>query len=152
MQANRRRRSEVNAQPAAVRGTWVKALAAFEGRLHWYCHFIQTLESEPRIEFENLHRACDNLREGEFDPESFEAMSRAATGSVSGLSSHGLRTGYSSRAVADAGGYYRYQHLLDLQPGQAVAGSGPVGPLYPAMDAGAGAAPGPLDSYTMGDG
>jgi len=80
VQANRRRRSEVKAQPAAVRGTWVKALAAFEGRLHWHCHFIQKLESEPRIEFENLHRACDNLREGEFDPEKFEAWSRAATG------------------------------------------------------------------------
>ncbi len=193
VQANRKRRSEVKAQPAAVRGTWVKALAAFEGRLHWHCHFIQKLESEPRIEFENLQRACDNLREGEFDPEKFEAWSRAATGfpfvdacmraleasgsinfrmramlnvlrqlpslaalaatgGVSGMSFHGLRTGYPLRAVADAGGYDRYQHLPDLQPRQAVAGPGPVGSLYPAMDAGAGAGPGPLDSYTMGDG
>jgi len=51
VQANRRRRSEVKAQPAAVRGTWAKALAAFEGRSHWHCHFIQKLDSEPRIEF-----------------------------------------------------------------------------------------------------
>jgi deoxyribodipyrimidine photo-lyase len=80
VQVNRRRRSEVKAQSAAVRGAWAKALAAFEGRLHWHCHFIQKLESEPRIEFENLHRACDNLREGEFDPEKFDAWWGAATG------------------------------------------------------------------------
>jgi deoxyribodipyrimidine photo-lyase len=80
VQANRRRRGELRARPAAARGTWAKALAAFEGRLHWHCHFIQKLESEPRIEFENLHRACDNLREGEFDPGRFEAWCRAETG------------------------------------------------------------------------
>jgi len=80
VQANRSRRREVKAQPAAARGTWAKALAAFEGRLHWHCHFIQKLESEPRIEFENLHRACDNLREGEFDPDKFDAWCRAVSG------------------------------------------------------------------------
>ena len=80
VQANRRRRQEVKAQSATERGTWAKALAAFEGRLHWHCHFIQKLESEPRIEFENMHRACDNLREGEFDTDKFEAWCRAETG------------------------------------------------------------------------
>jgi deoxyribodipyrimidine photo-lyase len=80
VQANRRRRKEVKAQPAATHGTWAKALAAFEGRLHWHCHFIQKLESEPRIEFENLHRACDGLREGEFDAAKFDAWRRAETG------------------------------------------------------------------------
>jgi deoxyribodipyrimidine photo-lyase len=80
VQANRRRRKEVKAQPAAARGTWAKALAAFEGRLHWHCHFIQKLESEPRIEFENLHRACDGLRETEFDPAKFDAWCQAQTG------------------------------------------------------------------------
>jgi deoxyribodipyrimidine photo-lyase len=80
VQANRRRRQEVKAQAAADRGIWAKALAAFEGRLHWHCHFIQKLESEPRIEFENLHRACDGLREEEFDPAKFDAWCRAETG------------------------------------------------------------------------
>ncbi|MEN8800473.1 MAG: deoxyribodipyrimidine photo-lyase [Thiogranum sp.] len=80
VQTNRNRRRQVKAQPAAARGTWAKALAAFEGRLHWHCHFIQKLESEPRIEFENLHRACDNLREGEFDTDKFDAWCRAETG------------------------------------------------------------------------
>lgn len=80
VQANRSRRREIKAQPAAERGTWAKALAAYEGRLHWHCHFMQKLESEPRIEFENLHRACDNLREAEFDAGRFEAWCSAATG------------------------------------------------------------------------
>jgi deoxyribodipyrimidine photo-lyase len=38
-------------------------LRAFESRLHWHCHFMQKLESEPAIEFQNLHRAHDQLRE-----------------------------------------------------------------------------------------
>ena len=46
------------------------ALASFEGRLHWHCHFIQKLESEPAIEARNVHRAFDGLRnEGPLDAE-----------------------------------------------------------------------------------
>jgi deoxyribodipyrimidine photo-lyase len=43
-------------------------LKSFESRLHWHCHFIQKLESEPRIEHHNPHRGFDGLRnEGELD-------------------------------------------------------------------------------------
>ncbi len=42
---------------------WGPSLRSFEGRLRWHCHFMQKLEDEPRIEFENLARACDGLRE-----------------------------------------------------------------------------------------
>ena len=80
LQACRERRREVKAQPAAVRGTWAKALAAFEGRLHWHCHFMQKLESEPRIEFENLHRACDGLRGDRPDRQISGAWCRGETG------------------------------------------------------------------------
>ncbi len=38
------------------------ALNAFIGRLHWHCHFIQKLESEPDIEFHTLNRAYNHLR------------------------------------------------------------------------------------------
>ncbi|MCT4553877.1 MAG: deoxyribodipyrimidine photo-lyase [Pelagimonas sp.] len=41
---------------------WRRSLRSFSGRLHWHCHFIQKLEDEPRIEFENLHRLYDALR------------------------------------------------------------------------------------------
>ncbi|WP_374522433.1 hypothetical protein [Hydrogenophaga sp.] len=31
-------------------------LALFLSRLHWHCHFIQKLETEPAIEYWNMHR------------------------------------------------------------------------------------------------
>lgn len=41
----------------------LSSLSSFESRLHWHCHFIQKLESEPRLEFENLHPAYDGMRD-----------------------------------------------------------------------------------------
>lgn len=35
---------------------WSRALAAFESRLHWHCHFIQKFEMECRMEFEDINR------------------------------------------------------------------------------------------------
>jgi len=61
-------------------GSWRQALAAFNARLHWRDHFIQKLEDEPRIEFENFVRAYDGLREAEFDAEKFERWKEGATG------------------------------------------------------------------------
>lgn len=37
-------------------GGWGRALAAFESRLHWHCHFIQKFEMECRMEFEPINR------------------------------------------------------------------------------------------------
>jgi len=42
---------------------WAGSLHSFQGRLRWHCHFMQKLEDEPRIEFENFARACDALRD-----------------------------------------------------------------------------------------
>lgn len=56
------------------------SLEAFSSRLSWHCHFIQKLEDEPRIEFENMHRSFDGLREDDFDPEKFEAWREGRTG------------------------------------------------------------------------
>jgi deoxyribodipyrimidine photo-lyase len=42
---------------------WFGSLASFAGRLRWHCHFMQKLEDEPRIEFENFSRAFDGMRE-----------------------------------------------------------------------------------------
>ena len=55
-------------------------LTAFISRLHWHCHFIQKLESEPAIEWQNMHRGYDGLREKEFNDEYFEALKDARTG------------------------------------------------------------------------
>lgn len=63
VQATRVRQSQLAAfGPAAPRGV-LSGLRAFESRLHWHCHFIQKLESEPELEFVNLHRAHDQLRD-----------------------------------------------------------------------------------------
>jgi deoxyribodipyrimidine photo-lyase len=55
-------------------------LSAFLSRLYWHCHFIQKLESEPDIEFRNMHRGYDGLREEAFNPHHFEALQSARTG------------------------------------------------------------------------
>ncbi|WP_170560205.1 FAD-binding domain-containing protein [Ruegeria atlantica] len=59
---------------------WHKSLRSFSGRLHWHCHFIQKLEDEPRIEFENLHRLNDGLRPQKPDAELLTAWSNGETG------------------------------------------------------------------------
>jgi len=55
-------------------------LTAFISRLYWHCHFIQKLETEPDIEWQNMHRGYDNLREHEFNLAYFEALKSAQTG------------------------------------------------------------------------
>jgi deoxyribodipyrimidine photo-lyase len=55
-------------------------LSAFVSRLYWHCHFIQKLESEPEIEWRNMHRGYDGLREEDFNTSYFEALKAARTG------------------------------------------------------------------------
>lgn len=59
---------------------WIPSLRAFEQRLRWHCHFIQKLEDEPDLEFQNLSRAYDGLREDEFDASRFQAWCTGQTG------------------------------------------------------------------------
>lgn len=55
-------------------------LDSLEKRLHWHCHFIQKLESQPDIEFRNVHRGFDGLREEAFDRDRFDRWARGETG------------------------------------------------------------------------
>jgi deoxyribodipyrimidine photo-lyase len=55
-------------------------LTAFMSRLYWHCHFIQKLESEPEIEWRNMHRGYDDLRENEFNHDYFNALKNGRTG------------------------------------------------------------------------
>jgi deoxyribodipyrimidine photo-lyase len=41
---------------------FVASMTSFIARLHWHCHFIQKLESQPLIETENLHPSYNGLR------------------------------------------------------------------------------------------
>lgn len=59
---------------------WFMSIRSFEARLRWHCHFMQKLESEPRIEFENMMRSMDHLRENDFDEAWFDAWCAGQTG------------------------------------------------------------------------
>jgi deoxyribodipyrimidine photo-lyase len=59
---------------------WQASIRSFSGRQHWHCHFIQKLEDEPRIEFENLHPAYDGLRPDVADLDRLAAWSEGKTG------------------------------------------------------------------------
>ena len=71
---------------AAVRGDswadprWVRSLRSYESRLHWHCHFMQRLESEPDMEFRGLNRALDGLRGDAWNPEFFDRWAHGQTG------------------------------------------------------------------------
>ena len=56
------------------------ALRGFAGRLRWHCHFMQKLENEPDIEFNNFARVCDGLLEDAFNSDHFEAWCAGQTG------------------------------------------------------------------------
>jgi deoxyribodipyrimidine photo-lyase len=60
--------------------SWQASMISFSGRQHWHCHFMQKLEDEPRIEFENLHRAYDGVRPETADASRLEAWSSGNTG------------------------------------------------------------------------
>ncbi|MEO1008946.1 MAG: deoxyribodipyrimidine photo-lyase [Planctomycetota bacterium] len=83
-QAARKRADELRRE--GVGGRWRGSIASFEKRLHWHCHFIQKLESEPDIEFRNMHRGYDGLRtedEGAWSDDErlrFDAWAEGRTG------------------------------------------------------------------------
>lgn len=71
-------RAELKAASGTLRQQ--AGLRAFASRLYWHCHFIQKLESEPEIEWCNMHRGYDGLRENTFSEERFRALQAGQTG------------------------------------------------------------------------
>ena len=57
-----------------------RSLIAFKSRLAWHCHFIQKLYDEPEIEYQNLNKAYDGLRENNFNEKYFLAWKKGNTG------------------------------------------------------------------------
>lgn len=55
------------------------SLNQFMARLKWHCHFIQKLEMEPRIEFENLNAAYNDVRNSR-DRKLLKAWKNGQTG------------------------------------------------------------------------
>lgn len=68
------------AEPKSIDSRWFGSLSSFSSRLAWHCHFIQKLEDEPELEFQNVNRAYDGLRENDFNQERFEAWKEGRTG------------------------------------------------------------------------
>ena len=56
-----------------------KDLYSFKKRLHWHCHFVQKLETEPELEFRSMHPFCDELRTEE-NSELIEKWIKGQTG------------------------------------------------------------------------
>ncbi|MEL6736109.1 MAG: FAD-binding domain-containing protein [Pseudomonadota bacterium] len=79
-QAALERQKEVASWPAPQRGDWPKALKSFLARLHWHCHFIQKLESEPELEYLPAARAYKDLRAGAYDQRKMDAFENGQTG------------------------------------------------------------------------
>jgi len=80
VQATQRRQQQLQASTDPAAPWQRKGLTAFMSRLHWHCHFIQKLESEPALEHHNLHRGYNGLREGEWNPAHFNALVAGRTG------------------------------------------------------------------------
>lgn len=57
-----------------------QGLQSFVSRLYWHCHFIQKLEDEPQLEYRNLHRGYDGLRESHWSEDRFNALQSGRTG------------------------------------------------------------------------
>ena len=64
---------------AIPNSSFKKDLYSFKKRLHWHCHFIQKLETEPELEFSSMHPMCDKLR-GDGDNEIIEKWIKGETG------------------------------------------------------------------------
>jgi deoxyribodipyrimidine photo-lyase len=74
-------REVVHATLAALPQTSQKrALTAFKSRLHWHCHFIQKMETEPQLEQHALHQSLRSLRSESFNPNAFDSWKTGLTG------------------------------------------------------------------------
>ncbi len=74
------RNQEIKKIPRGDKGKCRSAIRSFSGRLRWHCHFIQKLEDEPRIEYENMHPAYNVFREQDFNDEYFKSWKCGMTG------------------------------------------------------------------------
>ena len=79
-QATAKRLQAIHHPNDAASKSWRASLASFSGRQHWHCHFMQKREDEPRLEFENLHRAYDGVRPDRADAERLAAWCTGETG------------------------------------------------------------------------
>jgi deoxyribodipyrimidine photo-lyase len=122
---------------------WARSLNSFAKRLHWHCHFIQKLEDQPDIEFRNLSRACDGLRDERPDEALLDAWRHGQTGLPDGGRLHARAGGRRLDQLPHArhaDELYQLPPLAALAragagPGAAVPGLRARHPLQPGPDA-----------------
>jgi deoxyribodipyrimidine photo-lyase len=68
------------AKTPELAASWKRSLRSFDSRLHWHCHFMQKLETEPLFETHNMLPVFSGLRETEFNEDYFEAWKLGKTG------------------------------------------------------------------------
>jgi deoxyribodipyrimidine photo-lyase len=78
--ARERALRDARADGATIDARWLGSLSSFSGRLHWHCHFMQKLEDQPSLEFQNQARTYDGIRENDFDADRFAAWTAGRTG------------------------------------------------------------------------
>lgn len=76
--ATEQRRTILKNSLTASTQPWSQSLSSFAGRLHWHCHFMQKLENQVDLEWENIHRAYDHLRAD--DAQLFKSWCHGETG------------------------------------------------------------------------
>lgn len=78
-QATLRRVGELEGDNSEDARAWRASLKSFIGRLHWHCHFMQKLETEPEMEFRPVARVYEGMRPA-VSFEWHEAFAQGQTG------------------------------------------------------------------------
>ncbi len=63
VQANRNLLIKTREQGLSAKHPLILGLRSFESRLHWHCHFMQKLESEPTLEIKHMHSVHAGMRD-----------------------------------------------------------------------------------------
>ncbi len=112
---------------------WLRSLTSFQSRLRWRCHFIQKLESNPGLEFDNIDPRFD-LLDNTHNPDLFDAWCAGRTGYPlvdacmralhrGGWINFRMRAMLVSFATHHLGlhwrevGIFTAKHFLDMEPG-----------------------------------
>jgi len=132
-QRTRQRQQQLRADKQRKAG-WMQSLSSFQGRLRWHCHFIQKLEDEPELEFQNMCRIYDGMREDSFQTSLFDAWCAGQTGypmvdaCMRALQQHGWLNFRMRAMLVSFASYHLWldwrptarflaRHFLDYEPG-----------------------------------
>ncbi|MFN9436203.1 MAG: deoxyribodipyrimidine photo-lyase/cryptochrome family protein [Planctomycetota bacterium] len=72
--------AEVKSEDKEIDRGFSRSLTSYQSRLSWHCHFMQKLDDEPELEFHNLNRAYDGMREDDFRSDYFDRWCQGRTG------------------------------------------------------------------------